>query len=121
MGFFQKLFGSGEKPGKPKAVTDQTFESEVLAGEVPAVVDFWSSTCAPCQVMSGLLAELGPEYAGRVNIFKLRVDQNPETAARYQVQGVPTLVFFRNGKMVDRHVGLLPLRPLKEKLDKIAG
>jgi thioredoxin 1 len=70
--------------------------------------------------MSGLLTELGPEFVDRLNIFKLRVDQNPEMASRYQVQSVPTLIFFRQGKPVDRVVGLLPLRPLKEKLEGLA-
>lgn len=121
MSFLNKLFGGKPSPGKPVAVSDADFEQEVLAAEIPVAVDFWSSTCAPCQVMSGLLSELGPELAGRVKICKLRVDQNPVTATRFQIQSVPTLIFFRNGKPVDRIVGLMPLRPLKEKLEHLAG
>jgi thioredoxin 1 len=120
MGFLKKLFGGEPQPGDPQPVTDETFEPQVLASETPAVVDFWSTTCPPCQVMSGLLAELGPQFVGRVNIFKLRVDQNPEMAARYQVRSVPTLVLFRNGRPVERIVGLLPLQPLRAKLEQLA-
>ncbi len=121
MSFLKKLFGGEPKPGRPRQVTDLEFEQEVLGSDIPAVVDFWSSTCAPCQVMSGLLSELGPKYAGQINVFKLRVDQNPESATRYQIMSVPTLVFFRKGKVVDRIVGLMPLKPLRERLDKLAG
>lgn len=119
MGFLKNLFDKSPKPGKPQPVTDESFEQEVLASDTPAVVDFWSRTCAPCQVMGGLLNEIGPDYAGRVNIFKLNVEQNPQTAVQYQVQSIPTLIFFRSGKAVDRIVGLLPLNPLKERIDKL--
>jgi thioredoxin-like negative regulator of GroEL len=70
--------------------------------------------------MGGLLNEIGPEYAGRVNIFKLNVDQNVNTALRYRVRSIPTIVLFRKGKAVERIVGLLPMNPLKQKLDRLA-
>jgi len=120
MGIFKKMFSREPKPGKPQHVTDATFEQMVLAPGTPAVVDFWSSTCAPCQVMSGLLEEIGPEFAGRVNIFKLNTDQNPQSAMQYQIRGVPTLILFRNHRAVERIAGLIPLNPLKEKLEKLA-
>jgi thioredoxin len=120
MGFFESLFNRPPKPGKPRPVTDESFELEVLASDIPAVVDFWSPRCPPCHVMGGLLNEIGPDYAGRVNIFKLNVDQNMRTAMRYQVQSIPTVIFFRNGRVVDRIVGLLPLIPLRRKLDGLA-
>lgn len=121
MGILGKIFGGSPKPGKPRPVTDGDFEAEVLKSKIPVVVDFWASWCTPCQVMGGLLDELGPEYEGRVNIFKLNVEQNRETAARFGVRSIPTVILFRDGKPVDRIVGLLPLRPLKQKLDKLAG
>lgn len=121
MGFLKKLFNKPPKPGKPRPVTDASFEQEVLASDTPAVVYFWSRTCPPCQVMGGLLNEIGPDYAGRVNIFKLNVEENPQTAMQYQVQSVPTLILVRNGKVIERIVGLLPLNPLKQKLDSLAG
>ena len=119
MGFFKSLFNRPPKPGKPQPTTDETFEQDVLASDIPAVVDFWSSRCAPCQVMGGLLNEIGPDYAGRVNIFKLNVDHYPGITAQYQIRSVPTIIFFRQGRAVDKVVGLLPLNPLKEKMDKL--
>jgi thioredoxin 1 len=120
MGLFKSLFNREPKPGEPRPVIDETFEQEVLASDIPAVVDFWSKTCPPCHVMGGLLDEIGPDYVGRVNIFKLNVDQNPQTAMQYQIQSIPTVILFRNGRAIDRIVGLLPLDPLKQKFDKLA-
>jgi thioredoxin 1 len=119
MGLFDRLFNREPKPGKPRAITDESFEREVLASDIPSAVDFWSPRCPPCQVMGGLLNEIGPDYAGRVNIFKLNVDQNPQTAMNYQIMNVPTIILFRNGRAVDRIIGLLPLNPLREKLDRL--
>ena len=119
MGFLKSLFDRPPKPGKPRPITDESFEQEVLASDIPAVVDFWSPKCPPCQVMGGLLNEIGPEYAGRVNIFKLNVDQNLHTTVQYQVQSIPTVILFSNGRAVDRIVGLLPLNPLRQKLDRL--
>lgn len=121
MAFFKKLFKKQPQPCKPQPIDEDTFEQEVLASDIPAAVDFWSSTCPPCQVMGGLLNELGPDYVGQVNIFKLNVNQNPQIAGRYQVQSVPTLILFRDGRAVDRIVGLMPLNQLRNKLDWLAG
>ncbi|MBN1211546.1 MAG: thioredoxin fold domain-containing protein [candidate division Zixibacteria bacterium] len=120
MGIFDKIFNRPPKPGKPLPVTDDSFELEVLKSSVPVVVDFWSSKCPPCQVMGGLLNELGPQFAGKVKILKLRVEENPVVTAQFQIMSVPTIIFFRNGKMVDRVTGLIPLRPLKEKLEQLS-
>lgn len=121
MGFLKNLFGGEPKPGKPVPVTDESFQEEVINSEIPAVVDFWSRRCHPCQVMGGLLDEIGPDYNGRVRIFKLSVDENPVTTQRYGIRGVPTIIFFRNGKPVDAVVGLLPMIPLRQKLDQLAS
>lgn len=119
MGFFKSLFDRSPKPGKPQPTTDDSFEQDVLASDIPTVVDFWSSRCPPCHVMGGLLDEIGPDYIGRVNIFKLNVDQNPRTTAQYQIRSIPTIILFRQGRAVDTIVGLLPLNPLRDKLDRL--
>ena len=119
MGFFKNLFNKPPKPGKPQPITDEAFQEMVLTSKTPAIVDFWSNTCPPCQVMGGLLDEIGPEYAGRVNIFKLNVNESIDTARHYQIRGVPTIIFFRDGKEIDRVVGLIPLNPLKQKIDSL--
>lgn len=119
MGLLRKLFGGSDKPGKPAVTSDESFESDVLKSDLPAVVDFWSPSCAPCQVMGGLLNELGPEYVDRLRIFKINVGQNPLTAEQYRIRGVPTLVFLRRGKEVGRVVGLMPLHPLRQKLNEL--
>jgi len=121
MGFLKNLFGGEPKPGKPVPITDDSFQQEVINSEIPAVVDFWSRRCPPCQVMGGLLDEIGPDYDGRVRIFKLNVDENPVTTQRFGIRGVPTIILFRNGKPVDAFVGLLPMIPLRQKLDRLAS
>ena len=120
MFFLKNLFSRSPEPGKPRPVTDDTFEQEVLASDIPAMVDFSSSRCPACQVMGGLLDEIGPEYTGIVNIFKLNVDYNPQTSMQYQVRSVPTLILFKNHRKVDSIVGLLPLNQLRQKLDWLA-
>ena len=115
------MFNKKPKPGKPREVTDETFLEEVLGSDKPAVVDFWSARCSPCQVMTGLLNEVGPEYAEKINFFKLNIDQNPVATSKLNIASVPTLLFFKGATVVDMVVGLLPLNPLKEKLDKHAA
>lgn len=117
MSFFKKLFSKEPKPGKPQPTSDELFDQDVLQAELPVVVDFWASWCSPCQVMGGLLNEIGPDYNGKISIFKLNVEENPRTAARYQVSSIPTIIFFKNGRVVNRIVGLHPLNPLREKLN----
>jgi thioredoxin 1 len=119
MGLFDKLFNRPPKPGKPRPVSDESFEVEVLSSDVPVVVDFWSKTCPPCQVMGGLLNELGPEYSGKLKIFKMNVDENRQTPGRFQIRSIPTLILFHKGRPVDTIVGLLPLIPLKNKFDSL--
>lgn len=120
MGLFDKLFKRTPRPGEPLEINDESFEQMVLASETPAVVDFYSNRCSPCHVMSGLLSEVGPDYDGRVKVFKLNVDNNPQSATQYQVMSVPTLVFFKNHRPVDKVVGLIQMNPLRAKLDGLA-
>ena len=107
---------------KPFAVTDQTFESEVLgAGGVPVLVDFWAAWCGPCRTIAPVLDELAAESGGRYRVAKLDVDANPVTASRFQVQSVPTLIIFKDGRAADRIVGLQPKQALAARLNAVAG
>ena len=119
MGFLKRLFARTPKPGRPQTLTDEEFEQQVLASDMPAIVDFWSPSCAPCQVMNGLFEEIGPDYVSKVNFFKINVTTNPETARMYQVKSVPTLVIFKNHRPIDKVVGLIPLNSLRSKLDQL--
>jgi thioredoxin-like negative regulator of GroEL len=121
MGFFKKLFNRELKSGQVVEIADETFEQMVLAQEIPSVVEFYSTRCSHCHVMTGLLNEIGPDYAGRLNIFKIKTDENPQIAVQYQIQGTPTLIIFKKHRPVGRIVGLMQLNPLKEKLDQLAG
>jgi thioredoxin 1 len=120
MSIFKSLFSGEVKPGAPMQTTDATFDNDILKSELPVLLDFWSPTCMPCQVMGGLLREVGPEYAGRINVFKLNVSQNMQTAQAFRIRSIPTLMFMKNGKIVDQVVGLIPIDVLRQKLDKLA-
>ncbi len=121
MGFLSNLFSREPKPGKPIEIGDEDFEQLVLASDTPAVVSFFNSSCPHCQVMTGLLNELGPEYAGKVNVFRLNANNNPETARMYQIRSVPASVFFKNHRPRDIQVGLVALNPLREKFEQLVN
>jgi thioredoxin len=118
MGFIKRLLGLEIKPGEPKPVNDGSFDDEVLGSPLVSIVDFYSLWCPPCQVMSGLLNEVGVDYVGRVNLFKLNVQRDPSVAARHGIHGVPTLIAFRDGAEIDRLVGLFPIDVLREWIEK---
>ncbi|WP_433206868.1 thioredoxin [Dactylosporangium sp. CS-047395] len=98
-------------------VTDATFASEVLASDVPVLVDFWAEWCPPCHRLAPLLDELAAEYAGRARIVKLNADDNPVTARTYGVMSMPTLAVFSGGAVVSQVVGARPKSRLREQLD----
>ncbi|GAB4326828.1 MAG: hypothetical protein Kow0074_21710 [Candidatus Zixiibacteriota bacterium] len=121
MGFLSRLFASNPKPGRPQPIVEADFEIEVLQSPIPVIVDFWSPTCGPCQVMGGLLNEIGPEFAERLRIVKMNVTEAGGLAAQYGVRGVPTLIAFHDGQPVDRLVGVLPIDQLKHRFEQIAA
>ncbi len=95
-------------------VSDATFESEVLKATEPVVVDFWAEWCGPCRQIAPALEEIAGSLDGKVKIVKLNVDENPQTATKYGVMSIPTLMIFKNGEMASRQVGAAPKQKLEQ-------
>ncbi|MBX3051405.1 MAG: thioredoxin [Caldilineaceae bacterium] len=104
---------------RPVHVTDADFDERILGSEQLAVVDFWADWCGPCHQMSPHIGFLAEEYASRIVVAKLDVDENPTIPARYNILGIPTVIFFRNGEAVDRHTGVLTIDGLSERVEKL--
>ncbi len=102
---------------KTVAVTDSDFEQVVLKAKNPVLVDFWATWCRPCQMVAPILEELTQEYAGKLTIAKLDVDQNQQTAAKFRVMSIPTMIIFKGGKPATNIVGFKPKDKLKQELD----
>jgi thioredoxin 1 len=100
--------------GEPIQVTDAAFETMVLKSSVPVIVDFWAPWCGPCKIVGPMLDKIGKEQSGKVIIAKVNTDENPEWAMKYGVQGIPTMLFVANGKVVHRQVGALPEKSLRD-------
>ncbi|MCC6597896.1 MAG: thioredoxin [Alphaproteobacteria bacterium] len=96
------------------AVTDSAFESEVLKSDKPVVVDFWAEWCGPCKVLSPIMDELALEMNDKVKVVKVNIDESPEAPSKYGVRGIPTLMIFKNGQLVDTRVGNMPKSQLSE-------
>ncbi len=97
-------------------VTDDEFEEIVLKSEIPVFVDFWAPWCAPCVRLTPFIEQLGTQYAGKLKVVKVNVDENSEYAAQYGVQGIPNMILFKNGEVVDTLVGL-PANTMKALID----
>jgi thioredoxin 1 len=100
--------------------TDKNFEEEVLKSKEPVLVDFWATWCGPCQMVKPIIEELAEEYKGKaIKIGKLDVDANSQTAQKYEVMSIPTLIFFKDGKAVNTLMGVQSKDDLKKELDKL--
>ena len=104
---------------EPIHLTDQTFEATVLKNTLPVLVDFWAVWCPPCKIIAPFVDELAGEYAGKAVICKLNVDENQKTAQQYGIRSIPTLLFFKDGKIKNQVVGAVPKSQLKAHLDKL--
>ena len=100
-------------------LNDKNFEREVLKSEQPILVDFWMPGCKPCLAMAPIIEEMAKEFKGRVIVGKLNVAENPETAKVYRIPGVPTLIIFKDGKPIEKAVGLRPKQILIDKLNSL--
>ncbi len=101
-----------------REVTDATFASEVLESDVPVLVDFWADWCTPCLMLAPTLDELAAEYAGRLTIARLNVDDSEQVARELGVMSIPTLILFKEGEPVMRQVGLIPVQQLKNHIQE---
>jgi thioredoxin 1 len=101
-----------------KAVTDDTFEVDVLKSGAPVLVDFWAEWCGPCRAIAPSLEELGAEFAGKLDIVKVNIDENPLTPSQFGVRGIPTLILFKDGKPAATQVGAAPKSALKSWIEK---
>ena len=95
-------------------VTDASFQSDVLDSKKPVLVDFWAEWCGPCRMIAPALEEIAGTLNGKVKIVKLNVDENPQTAAKYGIQSIPTLMIFKNGQMASRQIGAAPKQKLEQ-------
>jgi len=100
-------------------VTDSNFDEVVLKSEVPVIVDFWAVWCGPCRMVGPIVEDIGNEYAGKAKVVKLDVDNNNASAAKYGIRNIPTILFFKNGQVVDKQVGVVPKQVLVNKLESL--
>ena len=100
-------------------INDDNFEDEVLKCNLPVIVDFWAPWCGPCRMIAPIAEKLAKEYAGRIKLCKLNVDDNPLTASKYQVMSIPQIMFFKDGEIVDESTGAVPESVLRSKAESI--
>ncbi len=100
-------------------VTESNFDEKVIQSDVPVVVDLWAEWCGPCKLLTPIMEELTTDYEGKALITKVDVDSNPGIAAKFGVRNIPTVLFFKNGEVVDKQVGAVPKDKLTEKLDTL--
>ena len=105
---------------RPAVVTDATYEAEVVHSTIPVLLDLWAPWCGPCRMLAPVLEDLAREWAGRVRVAKLNVDENPVTASRFGVRSIPTLLLLKGGREMDRIAGVVPRREIERRLERLA-
>ena len=100
------------------ATSDSNFEKDIINSSTPVIVDFWAEWCGPCKQIGPLLEEISEEKKNTIKIFKLNIDENSETPQKYGVRGIPTLMLFKDGKLIDTKIGSLPKSALDEWIDR---
>jgi thioredoxin 1 len=100
-------------------VTDASFEADVITNTKPVLVDFWAEWCGPCKMIAPVLSEVADEYSDKITIAKMDVDANTDTPAKFGIRGIPTLLFFKDGEIVDKHVGSASKTQLEDKLKSL--
>jgi thioredoxin 1 len=100
-------------------LTDSNFEEEVLKSKIPVLIDFWAEWCGPCKMIAPSIVEIASEFKGKVKVGKLDVDSNQETTAKFRILNIPTLLFFKEGKVIEQILGAVPKKKIVTKLESI--
>jgi thioredoxin 1 len=112
-------FEGGSNVSDVQQVSDSSFEADVLQSDLPVLIDFWAPWCGPCKQIAPVVDELAKEYAGRLKIVKMNVDDNPQTPSKYGVRGIPNLILFKGGQVRDQIIGAVPKAQLVKAINQV--